>query len=503
VARIGNNLAANLLGKGMYAALNFAFPPIYAKILGVEAYGLVGLYTSIIAILAVLDLGLSTTLNREMARLSTTPEGAANMTATVRTFELIFWGVGLVAGSSIIALAPFIAGHWVRSQQVPVGTVITAIRMTGVVFALQWPGGLYSGGLVGLERQVAANMITASCSTIRLGGAALVLWLYSRSIEGFFAWQALAFALQTIATRVVLSRCLPPTTASPRFSLSILLEHWRLSAGISITGILSMGLSNADKIIVSKLLPLKDLGYYTLAWTLGTALYVFIGPVFLSVFPRLSQLVQRGDEAGVTRLYHLAAQAMAVLVLPAACAITFFSREVVLAWTGDATMADEMRAVAAIVTVGTALNGLMNVPFALQLAYGWTRLGAWTNFVALLFFIPLVYLLTVHFGRTGAAAGWAILNAGYVAVGVRLQHRRLLRGELWTWYRGDNAAPLMGALLAVVPIRLLLSPATGRAAALLWVATAGAAAYLGAALAAPRIRAISIETFLRVVRPSS
>ena len=42
----------------------------FFRLMGVEAYGLVGLYTTILALVVPLDFGLSTTLNREFARAS-------------------------------------------------------------------------------------------------------------------------------------------------------------------------------------------------------------------------------------------------------------------------------------------------------------------------------------------------------------------------------------------------------------------------------------------------
>ena len=48
--------------------------PFYIKLLGIEAYGLVGFYVTLLAALQVLDLGISPTINREMARHSVRPD---------------------------------------------------------------------------------------------------------------------------------------------------------------------------------------------------------------------------------------------------------------------------------------------------------------------------------------------------------------------------------------------------------------------------------------------
>ena len=49
--------------------MGFVFVPVYISYLGIEAYGLIGLFATLQAWLSLLDLGLSPTLNREMARL--------------------------------------------------------------------------------------------------------------------------------------------------------------------------------------------------------------------------------------------------------------------------------------------------------------------------------------------------------------------------------------------------------------------------------------------------
>jgi hypothetical protein len=65
-----NNLIANVLGQGWSGLMNFVFVPVYIALLGIEAYGLIGLYASLQALYYILDAGMSATLNRELARYS-------------------------------------------------------------------------------------------------------------------------------------------------------------------------------------------------------------------------------------------------------------------------------------------------------------------------------------------------------------------------------------------------------------------------------------------------
>jgi hypothetical protein len=75
--RLRHGLLANFAGSGWSALMQLVCVPLYVKFMGVESYGLIGFYLVFQAMTQVLDLGLSPTLNREMARYSVQPEKAA------------------------------------------------------------------------------------------------------------------------------------------------------------------------------------------------------------------------------------------------------------------------------------------------------------------------------------------------------------------------------------------------------------------------------------------
>ncbi|MGA7120799.1 MAG: oligosaccharide flippase family protein, partial [Polyangiaceae bacterium] len=228
------NITANFAGKLWATALGLVFPPIYARLLGIESYGLVGVWSSLTAVLGILDLGLSTTLTREMARYSTDDDESSHreMRNAVRTIEVVFWVVGAVAGAGIVILAPVVANHWVNAQHISSDLVARSIRVMGVAFALQWPMGVYNGGLLGLQKQVTANVIQVAFTTIRVLGAAILVWKISSAIDVFFVWQAAVMAAQTLVTRVALAKSLPGRERAGAFQWKLLVRNWRFSTGM-------------------------------------------------------------------------------------------------------------------------------------------------------------------------------------------------------------------------------------------------------------------------------
>ena len=67
-------MLVNFLGRGWGALLSIALTPVYIKFLGIEAYGLIGVFITLQSLLSILDMGLGTAANREMAVLSVRQE---------------------------------------------------------------------------------------------------------------------------------------------------------------------------------------------------------------------------------------------------------------------------------------------------------------------------------------------------------------------------------------------------------------------------------------------
>jgi O-antigen/teichoic acid export membrane protein len=226
-----------------------------------------------------------------------------------------------------------------------------------------------------------------------------------------------------------------------------------------------------------------------LASTLVGGLWLAGGPVVLAIGPVLVRQYEGGDTGGLAQSYHKASQLVAVAVGPAMLMLMAFAPGVVLAWSGDPVLAGKTAPILAVLAVGTGINALLQVPYQLQLAAGWTRLAMGVNLVAVVVMIPLLLWSVPLYGANAAAMVWATINIGYLLVTIPLLHRRLLRGEMWRWYAADMALPLLGAA-AVVALAWILQPdaLANRWVWLGFLGVFGVAAVAAAAMMANTIR---------------
>jgi O-antigen/teichoic acid export membrane protein len=354
---IKKNIIANLAGNIWSAIMSLAFIPIYIHFMGIESYALIGIYITLMAVSMILDMGMSVTINREMARLTSQPDKAQESINLVRTMEALIWIIAVLVGLLIFLLAHPIAYHWVNPDALPAETVRQAILLMGFSMIFQWPCSFYSSGFIGLQKQVLLNVITASIATFRGVGVILILWLVSPTIQAFFIWQVVVSVLQFCISVTLFKKNLPNTGKRAVFQFSLLTNLWRFAAGMGGISILGMLWSQMDKVILSKIETLENLGYYTLALVVATSFSRLMGPVVTALYPRFNQLIVLEQTEDLKRLYHKGCQVMSVLIMPFTFLLVFFSEEIILLWTQDPVTAERTGPLVAVLAVGTMFNG--------------------------------------------------------------------------------------------------------------------------------------------------
>ena len=260
-----------------------------------EAYGLVGLFALLQGWLALLDMGMTPTLGREMARFTAREHSPQSIRDLLRSLEIICFALACVICLLVWAGAGWLASEWLRAEKLSPAAVRTAILVMALVVAFRFVESIYRSALIGLQRQVRYNIANATLATVRSVGAIAVLAFVSPTITAFFLWQAFVSLFSIVVFAHAVHRSLPRAPVRARFSSAALLGIWRFATGMTGITFLAIALTQIDKLPPSRLLSLEAFGYYTLAAAVTSAIYIVVTPITTAVFPRMVELIARAD----------------------------------------------------------------------------------------------------------------------------------------------------------------------------------------------------------------
>lgn len=167
---VRRDIVANFLGRSWAMLMGIAFVPVYLAILGPEAYGLIGFYATLQAVLIIADFGLSWTITRELSRAPASGAGKHQLASLLRTLEIAYWLIAILAGAAVSIIGGALSERWFRSNTLSTDEIRQTLQLMGVVLALQMPSLFYQGALNGFDRQPTTNLIASLSAMLRWGG---------------------------------------------------------------------------------------------------------------------------------------------------------------------------------------------------------------------------------------------------------------------------------------------------------------------------------------------
>ena len=473
--------------------------PIYLKYMGAEAYGLVGFFTMLQAWFNLLDMGLTPTVARETARFRGGATDALSYRRLLRALQLIFFAVALLGGGVMFVLSGHIADGWLKVQTLPLAQVKLALQLMAVGVALRWMSGLYRGCISGSEQLVWLGGFNAFVATFRFLGVLPVLIWVGHSPAVFFTYQLLV-AVVELAGLAAKSYSLFPGVPSgqqlgwsPTSLLLPIKPVLKFSLTIAFTSSVWVLVTQTDKLVLSKLLPLADYGYFTLAVLAASGVMMISGPISAALLPRMARLQAEGDEAGLISLYRNATQMVAAIAIPTCLMLAFFAEQVLWVWTGDFHAAKQAAPVLRLYALGNGFLALAAFPYYLQFAKGDLKLHVIGNAIFVILLIPSLVWATWLYGATGAGYAWLGANVAYFFAWVPLVHGRFVRGLHRQWLVQDLIPLLIPALLSASALYALLPWPQTRISILLLLLIIGITISASCAAGSQRVRNIVLR----------
>ncbi len=426
---VRRNIVANLAGGGLLAGLTVLVTPLQINILGIEAYAIVGFITTLQVAFTAFDLGLSNTLTREIAADHSEGKRASN--ELLRTAATIYWISAAVIGLTLANVAGLIAEHWFKASTLEVEVLDGSLVIVALYLGLRWPVALYTGVLSGLQRMDVLNVAKVGTASLRLVGGIAVL-LHWRSLNAYLLWTALNALIELIAFVLACHHVHPSMPIRPGISLPALRRVWRFALSMNALAVLAVLIIHLDRLTISKVLTLAELGHYTLAYTAAAFIPLIIAAVSSAVLPSFAAAHGRDSPGELIDQYNRADRAMLSLVGFAAFPLIAFG-DLILTWWVSPEAAASASKPAAVLAAGFWCGAAIANVYNVAVAHGRPGIFLRTNLILIVPYALSMYLAIETFGILGAAGVWLLLNVGYALILVPRIHKEVLNVSTRDW----------------------------------------------------------------------
>lgn len=407
---------ASFAGKLVYALSSLAALPVLTWMLGQESVGLLGFFTSLLMVFMALDGGLTSSVTRELAGLSKLKQQApwryrVHVFAVTNTYLLLFLALGLLVTLVIGLSADFLATVWLKVEGLELSQVRLAILWMGLFIGLNFPVLILQAALQGREMQVELNLLYVPYALLRTLGVLGGLYLLGAeaSIELYFLLQVILQLLYLVSLMVVFFRGDGPSGWRVRPAWRFVRRGFGFGSGVLMISLTSVVVVQIDKLYLSGTLSLGEYAVYALAGTFAGIPYILSSSLYAALFPRFSAYSVGGDMLRLTQVFRAAFCGFAIILGAATIAAWFFT-VYPLRLILDTALAQAVAEIMPVLLAGTALQALLIIPFALQLAVGWTALALRLNLVSIPLILITLPLMVSTYGAVGAAWVWLFYN---------------------------------------------------------------------------------------------
>lgn len=197
-----------------------------------------------------------------------------------------------------------------------------------------------------------------------------------------------------------------------RLSRELVREHIKYAAPILLIVIINAIMEYADKLILAHYTDTKELGYYSVAFSLGGMFLLVANSAGTVFFPLFSNLISRKDWAAVNRKIDVFQKFIALFLFPAVCLLVIIGSPFLITLIGEQYRPSVIPFQVLLLATYFSIFGM---PYGnIITGMGRFYINAQINFICLGVFLACIYFLVnpawLGLGAAGIAINLLILN---------------------------------------------------------------------------------------------
>jgi len=416
-----------ILNRGLAMLVNLATLPLLLRYLGAQRYGIWVTVSTTVVMLAVLDLGIASTLTNHISRA----QAARNALAARVYYTTAFWIMAALAVA--IAFAFLLVNHFIswnsvlrlhdqRATQDAEWCVITSVSF----FLINLPLGLANRALAGYQLVHVGNYFGTTNSV--LGLIAIVSGISFRfSLPLLMAFYCGAMLLGTIAMNLWLWLVRdPPLRPHPirieKMAGGDLLSQGSLFFLLQITGLVVF---NSDNLVIAHYAGATEVTPYSTAWRLfgyASMLNTFLLPSLWSAY---ADAHHSGDKRWLREKYRDISRLNVVSVSVIAVLLAVGGRSLIRVWAGTPAVPNQL--LLWTMALWAILYSVTTNQAALFAATQRLRIQTISAVVAAIANLWLSIYLIQRIGTLGVIIGSIASYAVFILIPQSLEVQRILR----------------------------------------------------------------------------
>jgi O-antigen/teichoic acid export membrane protein len=436
---IKKNIIASYIGNGYTVLIGVIMLPVYLTYMGKEAYGLVGFYVLLLSMLRMFDMGLSPSIGRATARYNGDKKNPARLVKFLHLSVRVFVFIAIIFTLVMFSFSYEIATKWLTIEELNYIEVSESVKLMAVIVALRWISGLYRGVITGYERFVWLNSCQVIIATLRfIFVIPVLIYLYQTPVD-FFLYQMVVGIIEAIVLIYFAYYLLPKVEKLEvkKIKLSDLSGELKFSGVLVFTGIVSILITQADKLIMSGILTLSNYAIFNVA-VLAASGVLLIGRPFINVLrATITRLYAEGKREAAFKLYKSSTQLVAIGGTVVSVFFWYSGGEFLLLWTGDHEVVEKATTILWMYSLGNAVMLVAGMQILLQYAEGILRYHFFGNIVFALIILPAVYFLANKYGAIGAGIAWLSSASLIFFIWIPIVHRRFFPSLHLKWLVND------------------------------------------------------------------
>jgi O-antigen/teichoic acid export membrane protein len=384
-------------------AVSLFTTPFVIRFLGSEQYGVLVLVGLIPTYFAFADLGMGIASTKFASEAYSQGDG-------MKEAETVWTAAVIAFTSSIVVALPIFlfSASIISALKVPENvqyTATTALRVAAVSFV----AGILSS-VVNTPQLTRLRMdLNTAISTIPrilvTFATPIILYAGFGIVGAVVGWLVANVAI--VSGHIYISGRLQPQLFHARWDGTIAKRLFKFAFGWLFASIAAMLLVNAEKLVLTRMVSVQSLAYYSVAFMFATLVSTFSGSMIQSLIPAFSQLLAPEKKKEFDALFARSMRFNLAWLLPTVMVMVVAARPFLTLWAGE-EFGRESTIPFYILIAGLFFNVLAFIPQSTLFAHGRTDLMAKLYWIELPVYFILVFGLVSLFGIAGAAAAWSI-----------------------------------------------------------------------------------------------